>query len=85
MKSFMANEHHNKLKDDLAAVLKKHGEHLSPQEILAIAAQVVGMIVALQDQRTMTPDMAMELVARNIQSGNKAAIEQSLGEVKGNG
>lgn len=58
------------IKDELAA-----GE-ISNVEILALMAQVTGMVIAMQDQRTMTPDQAMDLVARNIEAGNASAVEQ---------
>lgn len=44
-------------------------------EILAIAAYTVGQLVALQDQRTVTPAMAMEIVANNIEAGNLHVVE----------
>jgi hypothetical protein len=37
---------------------------------------MVGKIVAMQDQRTTTPEMAMEVVAANIEHGNRSVFEQ---------
>ncbi|MBI1359834.1 MAG: hypothetical protein GC155_06060 [Alphaproteobacteria bacterium] len=48
---------------------------LDAQEMLALVSQLVGNLIALQDQRKMTPDMAMQLVARNIEIGNAVAID----------
>ncbi len=52
-------------------------------ELLCLMAHITGMLIAMQDQRTMTPKHAMELVTANIQQGNFSAIEQLLGETKG--
>lgn len=60
--------------DDMKAVIGRH-EHLSASAMLAVASQFVGNLIALQDQTKVTPKMAMELVARNIEIGNAAAIE----------
>lgn len=60
--------------DDLKAALAKH-TNLNAMEMLAIASQFVGNLIALQDQRRVTPAMAMELVSKNIEIGNQAAIE----------
>ena len=73
--------HHQAMRDDLIAVMRKHGAHLRSDEVLALAAYTVGQLIALQDQRTMTPAMAMELVASNIEAGN----QQAQAEVKSAG
>lgn len=56
---------------------------VTKQELLCLMAHVTGTLIAMQDQRTMTPEQAMELVSINIQQGNLSAIEQLLGETKG--
>ncbi|BAE50297.1 hypothetical protein [Paramagnetospirillum magneticum] len=61
---------------DLNKILAKHAGALSPLEILAIASNMVGKLVALQDQRVTTPAMAMDVVAKNIQIGNQQAVDQ---------
>lgn len=33
-------------------------------------------LVALQDQRTVSPDMAMEVVVQNIEHGNRQVLER---------
>lgn len=63
--------------DDMKAVLARH-QHLSAQHMLALASQFVGNLIALQDQTKMTPAMAVELVSRNIEIGNAAALEELL-------
>lgn len=49
---------------------------ISRPEALALFAHVTGLLIAMQDQRTMTPDEAMALVGRNIEQGNASAIDQ---------
>lgn len=68
---------------DLVTLVRKHADKLSAPELLAVAANMLGKLVALQDQRTMTPEMAMEIVAMNIEAGNQEA-QRALGESKGN-
>jgi len=65
---------HTAFRDDLVAVLRKHAGPLSAPEMLALVAHLVGQLVALQDQRTMSPNLAMEIVAANIEQGNQEVI-----------
>lgn len=46
-------------------------------EILAVASQYVGILLALQDVRSMTPEKGMELIARNIEIGNMMAVKNA--------
>ena len=55
--------------------LKPYQDQLTSAEILAILCYTVGQVLALQDQRTMTTDMAKELMALNIEKGNQDAVE----------
>lgn len=66
---------------DLHALIAKHAE-LSAEEILAIAANMVGKLIALQDQRRLSPAAALEIVSRNIELGNQEAIA-ALAEIGG--
>lgn len=45
-------------------------------EALCLFAHVTGMLIAMQDQRTMSPTTAMDLVGKNIEAGNASVIEQ---------
>lgn len=76
MKTYEPKQIHQDFKNDITNVLKKYGDKLSAMEVLAISSQIVGMIVAMQDQRKITSDMAMEVVAANIEIGNKAALQE---------
>jgi hypothetical protein len=63
---------------EIADLLKRHAAGMTALELLAIAANMVGKIVAMQDQRTVSPEQAMRIVARNIEEGNKQAIEELM-------
>lgn len=56
-------------------VYRKHGQHLDAMEMLALAAHLCGQLVAIQDQRKVTPAMAMEVVRLNIEAGNAEAVD----------
>lgn len=74
---------HREFRDDLLVVLRKHGELLSAQELLAITLpDEMRQLIALQDQRTMTPPMALKLVGENIEQGNREALLDLL-NIKG--
>lgn len=75
---------HVAFRDDAIALLRKHAGHLQAVEMLALAAHLTGQIVAMQDQRTMTGAMAMEVVQNNLQIGNDEACAQ-LGHPEGHG
>jgi hypothetical protein len=59
---------------ELANLLRKHADKLTSLEILAVGANMVGKLIALQDQRTVTPELAMKVVAANIEMGNRHLI-----------
>lgn len=60
------------------ALLAEYKDRLSADEMLAVTSHLVGVIVALCDQRKYTPGMAMELVAANIEAGNQEALKEIL-------
>jgi hypothetical protein len=66
---------HVAFRDDLITVFLKHGDNLSSVEMLALAAHFTGQLIALQDQRTMTPQRAMSIVANNIELGNQEVLD----------
>lgn len=75
----IATPEHEVLYQDLVALCSKNANKMSSEEILAIAANMVGKLIAMQDQRTMTRERALEIVGRNIESGNQQVLEQLLG------
>lgn len=65
-------------RDAVMDALRAHAEALTGPEILAVLAYSVGQCIAVQDQRTMTSEQAIELVQRNIAAGNLDTIAQLL-------
>ena len=61
---------HRAFRDDALALLNKHAGHLDAIEMLALAAHLVGQLVAMQDHRKYTPAAVMEMVGKNIEQGN---------------
>lgn len=82
LKSCIPNSDHLAFMDDAKALLRKY-EHLNAMQLLAIASQLVGNLIALQDQTKVTPNMAMEVVSKNLEIGNATAIETFLGNPAG--
>lgn len=82
-KSHAPTPAHEAFLAELKATLGSSGKDLDAQVLLAIASQFVGMLLAMQDQRRMTPAMGMEIVARNLEIGNATAIEANLGRTDG--
>lgn len=71
-----ARPEHEVAYQDLTELVRKHADKMSAQELLAIAANMLGKLVAMQDQRTMTPDKAIAIVAANIEAGNQQVLEE---------
>lgn len=62
---------------ELAAVLKKQADlGVSAEELLAIAANMLGKLIAMQDQRTMTSERALKIVIENMTHGNEELFAQ---------
>ena len=57
----------------MIASIRREAADMPADQILAITAYVVGQMIALQDQRVMTPEMALDLVDKNIEAGNQDA------------
>jgi hypothetical protein len=68
----------------LTALKEQMPPDMPVQRILAITAQFVGQLIALQDKSKITPDMAMQIVTENIVIGNQAAL-LTLGDPEGQG
>ncbi len=69
----------------MLAALKPFADELGNDTMLAVLAYTVGQLIALQDQRKMTAEMAMATVSANIEQGNRDAIAATLGAVRGQG
>lgn len=78
------NVDHAAFRTDLLALLGKYSGKLSSEEVLALASHTVGQLIAMQDQRTMTLELALKIVGANIEQGNQEAIT-NLMDTKGSG
>lgn len=63
---------------DLCALMNKHADKLSAIELLAVASNMLGKLLAMQDQRITSVDLAKETMVRNIEHGNKQAVDQLM-------
>jgi hypothetical protein len=72
-----AKKVHEDAFQDFVKWLDKYG-HLPPQELLALVSNLLGKMIALQDQRTMSPEEAMEIVASNIHHGNQQIMAELM-------
>jgi hypothetical protein len=61
--------------DDAMALLRKHSDALDAQDAMALTAQMVGMLLAGQDQRTITVERALAVIHANIELGNATAVK----------
>ena len=80
MKTINIKPVHASFKKDLANFLETYDDKLSAEEMLAVTSQVVGMMVAMQDQTKSSVAKIMEVVSLNIQTGNAAAVAELLKE-----
>jgi septum formation topological specificity factor MinE len=76
IKSVLPTKADEALRDDIMALVQRHLTPDTPDRVLAIASQVVGQVLALQDQRTMTKERALQLIMANIETGNAGVIER---------
>lgn len=75
MKPFSTSPEAEQCRQALIDAMRPYADKLGAQRMLAVASAFVGQLVALQDQRTMTPAMAMEIVARNIEGANQEVLD----------
>lgn len=66
---------HDALRIDLLQLVGKYADQMDREEMLAVAAHIVGQIVAVQDPTSMTHADAFELIAKNIEMGNKSMAD----------
>lgn len=74
---------HQGAKDAMMAAIRPYADELGAQGMLAVVAQVTGMLIALQDCRTVTSDAVMTMVRANIESGNQLAVAQVIADAGG--
>lgn len=85
MSVHMAKPEHEVAYQDLAALIKKQTDkyNLTSEELLAVASNMLGKIIALQDQRKMTKERAMQIVCANLEMGNRHIIDDLIGKSDG--
>lgn len=74
----MARPEHEILYQDLCKLVGRHGDKVSAPEKLAVAANMLGKLLAMQDQRTMTRELGLEIIIKNIEQGNQQAIDEVM-------
>ena len=65
-------------RQDMVGAMRPYADAIGMEGLLGVAAKIVGQLITMQDQSTMTPEMAMELVLANIVMGNHET--QGLGD-----
>lgn len=75
MPRVLAKPEHEIVYQDLVKLLRRHAHKVSAQEVLAIGANMLGKIIALQDQRVMSREDALRIVADNIEFGNSQVLD----------
>ena len=76
MKIVMTKPEHEVAYQDICALMRKHADSLTAVEMLAVTANMIGKMIALQDQRALSPEMALQIVMKNIEAGNAQVMEQ---------
>lgn len=71
-----AKPEHEAAYQDLVSLLRRNAPQVTSLEMLAIAANLVGKLVAMQDQTTVTVDDAMKVVAKNLERGNAEVLDR---------
>jgi hypothetical protein len=84
MGTITATDDHEQIYQELCAIINKRVGDKSKEHVLAIAANMVGKLIAMQDQRTMTRDGALRLVMKNIELGNQQVLD-ALDKTQGAG
>lgn len=72
----MTQPEHEVAYQDLVKLVSKHADKLSALELLAVAANMIGKLIAMQDQRAVTRDKALDVVIKNLELGNIQVFDQ---------
>lgn len=83
MSRVMANPEYEVAYQDLCALISKHADKMTAAEILALAANMIGKLIALQDQRTMSRERAIKIVCENLEAGNAQILAMLSGPPAG--
>lgn len=77
-----ATPEHEAFYQDMVELLRKY-DKLGAQAMLDIACNMVGKMIAMQDQRKHTPEQIMRMVSDNIEAGNRQMIDEMVGKAEG--
>jgi len=77
------NKHHAAFKSAVEKIIEEFTKPLEAPEMLAVSAQITGMLMALQDQNTMTVDRATDIVAHNMGIGSKLILADLMDHTAG--
>ena len=70
---------HKNIRNDLRLLVHKYmPEGATPELVLAIASQIVGQLLAMQDQRKHTATQMIELIQANIEAGNQQFVAELM-------
>jgi len=83
MKRVVVSRAHHDAYAEVHALMEKYAGNLGAEGLLAVAANIVGKIAAMQDQRVMTPQMVAEVIEKNIEQGNAEITAHLRGKPSG--
>lgn len=70
---------YEKLHQAMLTVFRIHASDFTAQELLAVASQVVGQLMALQDSsKPNAQERAIAVVMENVEVGNQYAVEMAI-------
>jgi len=78
LKCVQCDTRHEVAYQDLCKLVSKHANELSSLQLLAIAGNMVGKLIAMQDQRSISAEQALEVLFYNLQAGNKQILDQIM-------
>lgn len=78
------NEKHIALKNAVLNAAGPYINELPANEVLAIFSQLVGMLIAMQDQTKYSNDAVFRLIEANIEIGNQSVLATMFDNTKGN-
>ncbi len=73
------SDNHDALYQELIAVIRKHD--LPAVEILAVTSNMVGKVLAMQDQTKGDANFYMKVVGANLEEGNRQALAEVMNPV----
>ena len=83
MKIQLVKPEHEVAYQDLCQLMSRHAASMTALELLAVASNMLGKLVAMQDQRIVSKDLVLRVIAANLEKGNQAVVEKLLSETMG--